>query len=87
MRLPLQTVISSTRVRTATRGGQGSKPLTESCVTINVEGKPVGFMVDMGAQYSVLNQKELAQIFFAGVKNKNRFQKGKKMDSKTEKRK
>ena len=33
------------------------------------------------------NQKELAQIFFAGVKNKNRFQKGKKMDSKTEKRK
>ena len=30
------------------------------------------------------NQKELAQIFFAGVKNKNRFQKGKKLDSKTE---
>ena len=25
------------------------------------------------------NQKELAQIFFAGVKNKNRFQKGKKI--------
>ena len=30
------------------------------------------------------NQKELAQIFFAGVKNKNRFQKGKRLDSKTE---
>ena len=30
------------------------------------------------------NQKELAQIFFAGVENKNRFQKGKKLDSKTE---
>ena len=29
-------------------------------------------------------QKELAQIFFAGVENKNRFQKGKKLDSKTE---
>ena len=26
-------------------------------VTINVEGKPVGFMVETGAQYSVLNQK------------------------------
>ena len=25
------------------------------------------------------NQKDLAQIFFAGVKNKNRFQKGKKI--------
>ena len=25
------------------------------------------------------NQKELAQIFFAGVENKNRFQKGKKI--------
>ena len=30
------------------------------------------------------NQKGLAQIFFAGVENKNRFQKGKKLDSKTE---
>ena len=30
------------------------------------------------------NKKELAQIFFAGVENKNRFQKGKKLDSKTE---
>ena len=30
------------------------------------------------------NQKELAQIFFAGVENKNSFQKGKKLDSKTE---
>ena len=39
-------------------GGQGSKPLPESWVTINVEGKPVGFMVDTGAQYSVLNQKD-----------------------------
>ena len=27
------------------------------------------------------NQKELAQIFFARVENKNRFQKGKKLDS------
>ena len=30
------------------------------------------------------NQKELAQIFFAGVENKNSFQKGKKLDLKTE---
>ena len=30
------------------------------------------------------NQEELAQIFFAGVENRNRFQKGKKLDSKTE---
>jgi hypothetical protein len=37
---------------------QGSMPLPESWVTINVEGKPVGFMVDTGAQYSVLNQKD-----------------------------
>ena len=35
------------------RGGQGSTPLPESWVTIHVEGKPVGFMVDTGAQYSV----------------------------------
>ena len=40
------------------QGGQGSKPLPKSWVTINVEGKPVGFMVDTGAQYSVLNQKD-----------------------------
>ena len=38
-------------------GGQGPAPLPESWVTINVEGKPVSFMVDTGAQYSVLNQK------------------------------
>ena len=31
------------------------------------------------------NQKELAQIFFAGVKNKNRFQKGKKWTQKLKK--
>ena len=36
------------------------------------------------AEENCKNQKELAQIFFAGVKNKNRFQKGKKLDSKTE---
>ena len=30
------------------------------------------------------NQKELAQIFFAGIENKNRSPKGKKMDSKIE---
>ena len=45
-------------MRIVTRGGQGSTPLPESWVTINVEGKPVGFMVDTGAQYSVLNQKD-----------------------------
>ena len=33
------------------------------------------------------NKKELAQIFFAGVENKNRFQKEKKLDSKTEEKK
>ena len=38
-------------------GGQGLAPLPESWVTINVEGKLVGFMVDTGAQYSVLNPK------------------------------
>ena len=26
-------------------------------VTIHVEGKPIGFMVDIGAQHSVLNKK------------------------------
>ena len=36
------------------RGGQGSTPLPESWVTIPVEGKPVGFMVDTGAKYSVI---------------------------------
>ena len=40
------------------QGSQGSKPLPESWVTINVEGKLVGFMVDLGAQYSVLNQRD-----------------------------
>ena len=38
-------------------GSQGSAPLPESWVTIHVEGKPIGFMVDTGAQHSVLNQK------------------------------
>ncbi|RJF74223.1 hypothetical protein D4Z77_08780, partial [Campylobacter coli] len=32
-------------------------PLPESWVTIHVEGKPVGFMVDTGTQHSVLNKK------------------------------
>ena len=32
------------------------------------------------------NQKELAQIFFAGVKNKNRFQKGKNWTQKLKKK-
>ena len=32
------------------------------------------------------NQRELAQIFFAGVKNKNRFQKGKKWTQKLKKK-
>ena len=32
-------------------------PLPESWVTINVEGKLVGFMVDLGAQYSVLTKE------------------------------
>ena len=36
---------------------QDSAPLPESWVTIHVEGKPVGFMVDTGAQHSALNQK------------------------------
>ena len=36
------------------------------------------------AEENCKNQKELAQIFFAGVENKNSFQKGKKLDSKTE---
>ena len=36
------------------------------------------------AKENCKNQKELAQIFLAGVENKNRFQKGKKLDSKTE---
>ena len=37
---------------------QGLAPLPESWITIHVEGKPVGFMVDTGAQYSALNQKD-----------------------------
>ena len=36
---------------------QDSAPLPESWVTIQVEGKPIGFMVDTGTQHSVLNQK------------------------------
>ena len=40
------------------KGGQGPAPLPESWVTIHVEGKPVGFIVDTGAQYSVLNRKD-----------------------------
>ena len=43
-------------------GGQGSKPLPESWVTINVEGKPVGFMVDTGAQYSSLKPKRWTHV-------------------------
>ena len=39
------------------KGSQDSAPLPESWVTIHVEGKPVGFMADNGAQHSVLNQK------------------------------
>ena len=38
-------------------GSRDSAPLPESWVTIHVEGKPVGFMVDTGAQHSVLNQR------------------------------
>ena len=30
---------------------QDSAPLPESWVTIHVEGKPIGFMVDTGAQF------------------------------------
>ena len=40
------------------RGVKTRHPLPESWVTIHVEGKPVGFMVDTGAQHSVLNCKE-----------------------------
>ena len=39
------------------KGSQDSEPLPESWVTIHVEGKPIGFMVDTGAQHSVLNEK------------------------------
>ena len=42
------------RGKTVTRG---VKTLPESWITIHVEGKPIGFMVDTGAQHSVLNQK------------------------------
>ena len=44
------------------RGGQGSTPLPESWVTIHVEGKPVGFMVDTGAQYSVLTPRQMREV-------------------------
>ena len=37
---------------------QGLAPLPESWITIHVEGKPVGFMVDTRAQYSDLNWKD-----------------------------
>ena len=43
-------------------GGQGSAPLPESWVTIHVEGKLVGFMVDMGAQYSVLTPRQMREF-------------------------
>ena len=42
------------RGKTVTRG---VKTLPESWITIHVEGKPIGFMVDTGAQHSVLNQR------------------------------
>ena len=44
------------------RGGQGSVPLPESWVTIHVEEKPVGFMVDTGAQYSVLTSRQVREF-------------------------
>ena len=44
------------------RGGQGSTPLPESWVTVHVEGKPVGFMVDTGAQYSVITPHQVREF-------------------------
>ena len=44
------------------RGGQSSVPLPESWVTIPVEEKPVSFMVDTGAQYSVLTPREVREF-------------------------
>ena len=44
------------------RRGQGSVPLPESWVTIHVEEKPVGFMVDTGAQYSVLTPRQVREF-------------------------
>jgi len=41
-----------------TRGGWGSEPLPEIWVTLKVEEKPTQFLVDTGAQYSVLLQTE-----------------------------
>ena len=45
-------------------GGSGISPLPKSWVTCmyNVEGKPVGFMVDTGAQYSVLTPREVREF-------------------------
>ena len=39
------------------KGGQGPAPLPESWVTIHVEGKPVGFMVDTGPNTQSLTRK------------------------------
>ena len=44
------------------RGGQSSVPLPESWVTIPVEEKPVSFMVDTGAQYSVLAPHQVREF-------------------------
>ena len=44
------------------RRGQGSVPLPESWVTIHVEEKPVDFMVDTGAQYSVLTPRQMREF-------------------------
>ncbi|XP_042792641.1 uncharacterized protein LOC122218484 [Panthera leo] len=41
-------------VRIAQRGGRGLDPLPEPRVTLQVEGNPVQFLVDTGAQHSVL---------------------------------
>ena len=47
-------------------GGQGSTPLPESWVTIHVEVKLVGFMVNTGAQYSVLTPREVREFLGTG---------------------
>ena len=39
-------------------GSQGSAPLPEPRVTLKVEGQPVKFLVDTGAQHSVLLQPQ-----------------------------
>lgn len=43
-------------------GCQGSVPVPESWVTIHVEEKLVGFMVDTGAQYSVLTPRQVREF-------------------------